>query len=424
MKEELLHFIWKLQLFAPSALQTTEGESVQVISAGLHNTCSGPDFLNAKIRIGGQLWVGNVEIHLQASDWYTHQHEKDKRYDSVILHIVWDDDVPVFTSTNVLIPTLKLKDFVQSSLLEKYQQLFLQQKEWIYCENDINTIDTFLLYHWFERLYVQRLEQKTALITSILQKNNNDWEATLFMLLARNFGLKVNGEAFYQMALTTHFSVVRKEMHRQESLEALFMGQSGLLSEKKEFLYYLQLQKEYQYIQKKHQLQPIFEKQMQFFRIRPTNFPTLRLSQLAVLYHKNKQLFSELMNVTEVNEFYKILKVSTSPFWETHYTFDKESKFSTKKISNSFIDLLIINTIIPLKFAYETSLGKSDFSTILKMAQQLKPEKNTIINHFKNIGIVAKNAFETQALLQLKNEMCNYKKCLECVVGKELLKRN
>lgn len=424
MKEELLHFIWKLQLFAPSALQTTEGESVQVISAGLHNTCSGPDFLNAKIRIGGQLWGGNVEIHLQASDWYTHQHEKDKRYDSVILHIVWNDDVPVFTSTNVLLPTLKLKDFVQSSLLEKYQQLFLQQKEWIYCENDINTIDTFLLYHWFERLYVQRLEQKTALITSILQKNNNDWEATLFMLLARNFGLKVNGEAFYQMALTTHFSVVRKEMHRQESLEALFMGQSGLLSEKKEFLYYLQLQKEYQYIQKKHQLQPIFEKQMQFFRIRPTNFPTLRLSQLAVLYHKNKQLFSELMNVTEVNEFYKILKVSTSPFWETHYTFDKESKFSTKKISNSFIDLLIINTIIPLKFAYETSLGKSDFSTILKMAQQLKPEKNTIINHFKNIGIVAKNAFETQALLQLKNEMCNYKKCLECVVGKELLKRN
>lgn len=422
MKEDLLHFIWKLQLFVNQELVTNQGETVQVISTGVHNTNSGPDFLNAKLKIGNQLWAGNVEIHINSSDWYAHHHEKDDRYSSVILHIVFTDDVPVFTNNNQLLPTLELKKFISTKLLDAYNQLFSKEKKWIFCESNIHTIDDFSWMNWLERLYIQRLQNKTDFIFSILQKSCNDWEATLFTLLAKNFGLKLNGEAFYQMATSFSFSIVRKESHQLTALEALFFGQSGLLADNKEFLYYKKLKTEYEYLQKKYSLKPINENQMQFFRLRPANFPTIRLSQFAMLYHKNQQLFSQLMNVKKTSDFYRFLKVETSDFWKTHYTFDKESKSITKKLSNSFIDLLIINTIIPLKFAYEKSLGKSDFSHILEISQQLKPEKNKIIAHFNELKIESNNAFETQALLQLKNEMCNHQKCLQCAVGKELLK--
>ncbi len=424
MKEDLLHFIWKLQLFSPKNLTTTEGENITVITTGKHNLHSGPDFFNAKLRIGNQLWVGNVEIHLKSSDWYAHHHEEDMRYDAVILHIVWEYDVPVFDKSNQPILTLQLKDFISDKMLKKYHELFEQPQKWIYCEKDIQTINAFKMSYWLERLYIQRLEDKMALITPILEANKYDWEATLFILLAKNFGLKINGEAFYQMAISLDFSIIRKESHHLHSLEALLFGQSALLDEQKEFIYYQELQKEYSYLQKKYSLQSIPENQLQFFRLRPANFPTIRISQLAMLYHQKRNLFSDLMKINDTKEFYKILKVGTSDFWKTHYTFDKSSKPITKNLSNSFIDLLIINTIVPLKFAYEKSLGKDSFEKILTLMKAVKPEKNTIISHFKETGITAKNALETQALLQLKNKMCQNQKCLECLVGKELLKNN
>ncbi len=422
MKEDLLHFIWKLQLFSSKELKTTTGELITVISTGKHNLHSGPDFFNTQLRIGKQLWAGNVEIHLKSSDWYAHHHEEDKRYDAVVLHVVWEYDVPVFDKSNQPIPTLQLKDLISSKMLEKYHTLFLQPQKWIYCEKDIQTIDTFKMNHWLERLYIQRLEKKMEIITPILEQNKYDWEETLFILLAKNFGLKINGDTFLQMAKSVDFSIIRKESHQLESLEALLFGQSGLLQEDKEFLYYQQLQKEYQYLQKKYSLQPIPENQLQFFRLRPPNFPTIRISQLAMLYHQKRNLFADLMKIDTSKYFYKTLKVSTSDFWKTHYTFDKSSKSITKNTSDSFIDLLIINTVVPLKFAYEKFLGGNDFEPILELIKGIKPEKNTIISHFKEVGITAKNAFETQALLQLKNEMCQHQKCLECLVGKELLK--
>lgn len=422
MKENLLHFIWKLQLFSCKKLHCTANDSVQLILPGLQNLNSGPDFLNAKIKIKDQLWAGNVEIHVKSSDWYIHKHETDENYDSVILHVVWEHDVEVFRKSNQIIPTLELKNYISKDLLVKYEQLFSKNKKWINCENNIDSIDNFVLSHWFERLYFDRLEGKSNQIQEILKKNNNNWEATLFILLARNFGLKINADSFYNFANSFDFSIVRKVSNNQEQLEALFFGQAGLLNNNNESEYFETLKKEYNYLRIKFNLTPISNGQVHFFRLRPNNFPTIRVSQLANLYHLHKNLFSEVIELKSVDMFYKLLNVSTSVFWKTHYTFEKESKKSNKYLTKSFIDLLLINAIIPLKFVYLKSLGKEDFSSILKIIDEIKPEKNSVISKFSELKIKSKNAFETQALLQLKNEYCTKQLCLQCEIGKELLK--
>lgn len=423
MKESLLHFIWKLKLFASKSLQSTNGELIEIISSGTQNFDSGPDFLNAKVYINKQLWVGNVEIHINSSDWYAHNHEIDDNYDSVILHVVWEHDVEIFRSTEHAIETLELKNYISKLLLEKYEQLFDKTKKWINCEKEIGTVNPFTLSNWKERLYFERLEQKSEQIQSIFKETNNDWEKTLFILLAQNFGLKVNSDAFLDMAKSIDFSIVRK-ISSKEQLESLLMGQAGLLSENKELEYYNLLKKEYDYLVNKFGLIPILKSQIQFFRLRPNNFPTIRLSQLSSLYHNHKNLFSKVIEIKDLNHFYELFNSTTSIFWETHFTFDKESKKSTKKVSKSFIDLLIVNTIIPLKFMYLKSLGKHNFNELVDLIESIKPERNSIISNFTDLKIECKSAFESQALLQLKKEYCNEQKCLECAVGNELLKPN
>jgi len=422
MKENLLHFIWKLKLFSSKNLQTINGETIEIISTGIGNNNSGPDFLNAKISINKQLWAGNIEIHINSSDWYAHNHEVDENYDAVILHVVWEHDVEIFRNSNQPIATLELKNYISKDLLNKHQQLFSNTKKWINCEQDINTINPFVLKHWLERLYFERLEQKSIQIEQLLTKNNNDWEATLFVLLAKNFGLKINADAFINFAISFDFSIVRKISSKPEQVEGLFFGQAGLLSNTSESVYFIKLKAAYDYLKLKFKLIPISDNQVQFFRLRPNNFPTIRLSQLASLYYNHQNLFSKIMEINTIQGFYDLLNVSTSKFWETHYTFEKESKQSSKKLTKSFVDLLLINTIIPLKFMYLKSLGKSDFSAVISIIEQIKPEKNTIISNFNDLKIKSNNAFETQALLQLKNEYCNKQLCLQCSIGKELLK--
>ena len=421
MKENLLHFIWKLKLFSTKKIRSTKGEIICIESAGFQNFNSGPDFLNAKIEINGQLWAGNVEIHVNSSDWYVHNHEIDENYDSVILHVVWEHDVDVFRKTNKSITTLALKNYISKSVLLSYNQLFGENKKWINCDNSIATIDKFKLYHWFERLYFERLEQKSTQVQQLLKKSNNNWEATLFTLLAKNFGLKINSEAFFNFANSFDFAILRKVSNNLVQLEALFFGQAGLLSNTYESAYFETLKKEYAYLQVKFKVAPISKGQVQFFRLRPNNFPTIRLSQLASIYYLHQNLFSKINEIQTVEGFYKLLNVSTSSFWETHYTFEKESKKSIKKLTKSLIDLLLINTIIPIKFMYLKSLGKTDFSALLAIIEAIKPEKNTIVSKFIDLKIKAINAFETQALLQLKNEYCNQQRCLDCEIGKELL---
>ncbi len=422
MKEKLLHFVWKLKLFSTVNLTSKSGKKIEIQSVGLANLNAGPDFLNAKIVIDRQLWAGNVEIHINSSDWYVHNHETDESYDSVILHVVWEHDIEVFNKSNQVIPTLELKEFINPNLLINYNELFSLNKKWILCESTIGTVDSFVLNNWFERLYYERLQQKAAQIQQVLNATNNDWEATLFILITRNFGSKVNGDAFFNLANTLNFSIVRKLSNNQKQLEALFIGQAGLLYGNCESNYYKKLKNEYDFLKAKFQLQPISEKQVRFFRLRPNNFPTIRLSQLATLYRKYQNLFSELMAVESVNSFYRFLKVSASPFWNTHYTFEADANKRVKKLSNSFIDLLLINTIIPIKFLYLKSLGKIDLTSLTTIIEHIKPEKNTVISKFSELKIKSENAFKTQALLQLKNEYCNNQQCLQCAIGKELLK--
>ncbi|WP_298881325.1 DUF2851 family protein [uncultured Polaribacter sp.] len=423
MNEDFLHYVWQYQLFSFQELKTTQNDDLLVVKTGMHNFNSGPDFLNAQIKINHQLWVGNVEIHLKSSDWYMHHHEIDKNYDAVILHVVWEDDAEVYMKNNKPLPVLVLKDFVLKTALQNYRNLFAVKQSWIPCENEIATIDSFTLNNWKERLFFERLERKSTEMNAVLENNKNDFEATLFQLLAKNFGLKVNGDAFFRLATSFDFSVLRKVRFNESVITALLFGQGGFLEEEVENVYYQQLKKDYKYLQHKFQLESKTKNMFSFFRMRPSNFPTIRIAQLASLYHIHQNLFSKMLESKKLNEFYKLFDVTVNLFWKTHYTFEKESKSSPKKITKSFIDLLLVNTIIPLKFLYQKRSGTVNQSEFLQLLQKIKPEKNSIISKFKELKIDSNNAYETQSLLELKNNYCAKKLCLQCAIGKSILSR-
>ena len=421
MKEDFLHHVWQHKKFAVTQLQTTAGESIQILNSGQYLQLAGPDFFNAQIIIGNQKWAGNVEIHIKSSDWYFHNHENDSNYDSVILHVVWEYDTPIFRKDNLEIPTLELRNYVALSDLHKYQSL-ISQKSWIFCENEITNVDGFIFKNWQERLYFERLERKSAEIMTLLAESNNDWEAVLFCLLAKNFGLNTNGPLFLKMTKSIPFSVVRKESFVVDNLEALFFGQANMLVSNFQDNYTKKLLQDYTYIAQKHKIQKSVFESVAFFKHRPDNFPTIRLEQLAALYHKEHNLFSKIVSVTSITEIYTLFQIEVSKYWETHYNFDKKSVTKKKKITNSFIDLIMINTIIPVRFAYEQSLQKEYSQEIIELTTALQPEKNIVIDKFASIGIFAENAFQSQSLLQLKNEYCDAKKCLQCAIGAFLLK--
>jgi hypothetical protein len=423
LKEEFLHYVWKYKLFSLTNLQTVSKESVHIFKEGMHNRNSGPDFLNAQIRMDHQLWIGNVEIHLKSSDWYLHHHEKDEKYDAVILHVVWEHDSAIFMKNNKPLPTLVLKNLVDKNLIHNYQQLCSHQSRWIPCESQINWVDDFTLKNWLERLFFERLERKSNFINGLLEKNHADFEAVLFCLLAKNFGLKLNGDAFLALAESIDFSIIRKEQSAEKSFTALLFGQAGFLEAVSEEEYYRELKREYEYLQHKYHLTPISKNQFQFFRIRPTNFPTIRMAQLVSLYHQHKNLFSKLISINKIDDFYTLFSVEVNEFWKTHYSFDSPSKRSLKKLSKSFIDLLIINTIIPLKFVYQMHRNQIDENELIHLIKQLKPERNSIISRFNNLHIESESAFDTQALLELKNNYCASKRCLECAIGSKILYR-
>lgn len=421
MKEDFLHYVWQYKKFDFSDLKTTQNESLTLINSGFYSQLAGPDFFNAQIIIDNQKWAGNVEIHLKSSDWYVHHHEKDTNYDSVILHVVWEHDTPIFRKDNSEIPVLELQQYVLNKELDNYNAL-AAPKSWIYCEKQLATIDDFILKSWQERLYFERLERKSLPIEQLLKQTENNWEAVLFSMIAKNFGLNTNGAIFFNIANSIPFSVIRKESFEVENLEALFLGRANLLNTVKQDYYFIDLQKRWNYIKVKHQLTDVLIDEVQFFKHRPDNFPTIRLAQLAQLYHHQVNLFSQIIEAQSTTEWYKLFDVKVSDYWQTHYQFDKESPKKRKGLTNSFIDLLLINTIIPFQFAYAKSLGKEISENIVTLLTKLPSEKNAVLDKFAFFGVKSKNAFEGQALLQLKNEYCNQKKCLKCSIGLELLK--
>lgn len=423
MKEDFLHYLWKYKKFDTSALCSTSFQSIVILHAGDHLQTAGPDFFNAQLLIGDQKWAGNVEIHLRSSDWYVHGHEKDPAYDTVILHVVWEHNTPILRKDNTEIPTLELKGFVDKDTLVKYE-LLLQAKSWINCENQLSDMDGFVLRNWQERLYFERLERKYELIQSVLQLTENDWEAALFCLLARSFGSNTNGSAFFAIAMSIPFSVIRKERNSTDSLEALLLGMAGLLDDPKEDVYFRGLASTFGYLSKKYHLAPSMFEPIQFFRLRPDNFPTIRLSQLANLYTRHTHLFSLIIAAESVEQLYQIFEVSASHYWQNHYQFDHPSVQRKKTLSRSFIDLIIINTIMPIRFAYAQSRGADNTEEAIVLLERMKAEKNNVIQKFEDIGVPIQNAFQTQALLQLKQEYCDKGKCLECAIGVELLKSN
>ncbi|MFY0604751.1 MAG: DUF2851 family protein [Flavobacteriaceae bacterium] len=422
MKEDFLHYVWRYALYSQVKLQTTNSEDIQIVKPGLYNKNTGPDFLNSELIINHQKWVGNVEIHVNASDWYVHQHEKDNNYDAVILHVVWNHDVEVYMKDNTTLPTLELKRVVDGNVINNYQRLINNSLKWIPCEEDIKHIDKFTINHWLESLYFERLEYKTIEIESILETSQNNWEALLFHMLSKNFGLSINGDSFLKLAQSFNFTIVRKEKCNLKMLSALFFGQAGFLEEQLEDEYHIALKKEYIYLKHKYHLKSLQKKEFQFFRMRPSNFPTVRIAQLVALYASKEHLFSSIMNAKSVEDYRLLFEINIDEYWKTHYNFGKPSNRSSKKLTNSFIDLILINTILPLKFYYLKTQGKLSEEHLMNLIKEIKPEKNTIIYKFSDLHIKAENALQTQALIALKNNYCAHKRCLECSIGNQLLR--
>lgn len=417
MKEDFLHYVWKFQKFDRCEFHTTNNEKFHIRNKGSHNLNSGPDFFNSQIELEGQVWAGNVEIHIKSSDWYAHGHETDPAYDNVILHVVWEHDAEIFRNDGSKIPTFVVKEHIPKNTLEQYQKLFSKEKKWINCETDFETVEDFIIENWLERIYFERLQKKESQLLKELEDSQNHWESLLFRMLCKNFGLKVNGDSFFSIAKSVDFSVVKKCSKERQDLEALLMGQAGLLEGHNEDWYFKTLKVQYGYLKHKFGLRNENVIVPKFFRLRPPNFPTLRLAQFAMLYFELDNLFSKVIAIQDIKDFYELFNICGSDYWDTHYNFGVSSLERKKRISKSFVDLLIINTIIPLKFCYAMQQGSDISEEILNLASRISSEENTIVKKFNSLRHISKNAYQSQALLQLKAEYCDNNKCLQCAIG-------
>ena len=423
MQEEFLHYVWKYKAFRSSLIETVHGETIEIASLGTQNLHSGPDFFNAQIRIADQLWAGNVEIHVKSSDWYLHNHEKDKAYDNVVLHVVWHYDAEIFRKDNTEIPTLELQHYVDKALLTNYKRL-IQSKSWINCEKEFRKVDSFLLNNWLERLYIERLERKSNAISEILLTSKNDWEAVLFKMLLRSFGLNINGDAFMSLAASIDYSMIRKLQHDVSGIEALLFGQSDLLNEDIQDAYFLELKNHYQFIKQKYKLDNQGVLPIKFFRLRPSNFPTVRLSQFSNLYTLEHQLFSKVISLKSKEDYYELFRKGVSEFWMSHYTFRKSSKKTKKILTKPFIDLIIINTIIPIKFSYAKASGQLMEEDLFHLIKQIRPESNNIVAKFFDLMDLEKTVLTSQSYLELKRHYCDKNLCLQCAIGNNLITKN
>jgi len=421
MTEEFLHYIWQYRLYNPN-LVLQSGEQVEVLHPGMHNVDSGPDFFNAKIRIGDTIWAGNIEIHIQSSDWKRHNHQQDMSYDNVILHVVWRDDMPVFRNDGTVIPTLELDGLYNENAWKNYLR-FMASHQWIPCNTMIAGVDTFLRNAWLDRVLVERLERKSLQVEHILLLNNNDWAQTFYRLLARNMGFKLNNQAFEMLAQSLPVQFLAKHADDLFQVEAMVFGQAGLLGINFTDEYPQKLKKEYEFLKAKFNLSPIDAHLWRFMRLHPGNFPTLRLAQFASIIHHSGAIISELFNSDDVNTYRKLFSAEASEYWNTHYTFDKLSAPRRKTLGQSSIDLLIINLVAPILLSY--GRRKSDTKITEKpidLLMQLKGENNSLIRKWAELGMDVSNAASTQALLELKSNYCDNKKCLSCSVGIQLLK--
>lgn len=424
MTEEFLHHIWKFRLFDQLNLKTVDGEAIKIEKTGEHNSDAGPDFFNAKIKIGNTLWAGNVEIHINSSDWKKHHHQKDKAYDNIILHVVHTADKELYRTSGEKIPALELKKRIDKKVFQKYLN-FKSSRDWIPCEKLIQTVPKLIINSTLDKLLLERLERKSISIVESLKLNNNNWEETFYQQMAHNFGFKTNAEPFELLAKSLPSIVLAKQKSSLLQIEAMLFGQAGLLNEHFKDKYPQQLQNEYVFLKQKFKLYPIDKHLWKFLRLRPANFPTVRISQFTNLVYRSTHLFSRIMETEKCEDLKKLMNVEVSEYWKTHYVFDKESKQKEKHLGEDAINVIIINTVVPFLFVYGKQKGEEKYvDRALNFLEQIDGENNSIITKWNLLKLPVKKAHSTQALLQLKNEYCNHKKCLSCSIGNYLLKNS
>ena len=430
--EQLLHYCWKHKLWPIEGLQTTDGQEVEVIDPGLHNRNSGPDFFNAKVKIGGTLWVGNVEIHDKSSDWYQHGHQQDEHYNNVVLHVVGVADREVQMQSGHFVPQMVLT--IPPSVHDNYEEL-LRTDAYPPCYRIIPSLTRLTIHAWMAALQTERLEQKTIAIQERVKEAGGSWEDAYFQTMARNYGFGINGDAFEEWARHIPLQAVGKHRDDLFQIEAIFMGQAGLLElntipaqYQQQALnegYFAKLRNEYQYLAHKFSLTPMNAQLWRFLRLRPQNFPHIRIAQLANLYYQRKATLSALIDCQDMPAMAAMLRTQVTPYWETHYTFGSESFRNAKHLSPFSINLLMINTCVPMLFAYgRHSMKETLCDRAFDILEQLKAENNHIIRMWKECGLDVKSAGDSQALIQLKREYCDKKECLRCRIGFEYLKRS
>ncbi len=409
--EQFLHYVWFQKLFVPKQT-TTDGQRVEIIDVGQCNTDAGPDVFNAKVRIGETLWAGNVEFHQRSSDWLLHEHGKNPAYDSVILHVVGKADTDIFRPDGHKIPQLELQ--YPQNLNDSYQE-FLAKKTFVPCANSLSQISDFEKHAWLDRLAVERLEHKTQVIDDLLQKTTNNWEEAFYIILARAFGFSTNALPFELLAKSLPNTILGKHRNDLQQIEALLFGQAAMLETEKNDDYYALLQREYRFLKAKFSLTPIDGSLWKFLRLRPSNFPTIRLAQLANLIVKSHNLFSQILEKTDLKSLRELFVCEAGDYWKTHYIFGEKSSERSKKLSTSSIDILLINSVIPFLFCYGTRHNNEQLQQrAIDFLMALPAERNSIVQGFAACGISAENACDTQALIQLKRAYCDIRNCLRC----------
>jgi len=420
MREEFLHHIWRLKRFDHTDLKGVHGERIQILNYGQLNHNAGPDFLNAKILIDQTCWVGHVEIHIKSSEWYNHNHQNDPNYKNVILHVVHSHNREVINNTGIPLITLELKHRIDTKLLEHYF-LLRQNKTFVACQELIHKIDQSRLRIYLERLLTNRLERKSQYIKQLLSSYNNDWEHVCYLLTAKYLGSNINSEAFLEFSQRLPYALINKNYSNLFRLEALTFGQAGLLKITKDD-YFKRLNSEYHHLKNKYCLIPMTGLQWNFGRLRPGNFPSIRLAQLAAIYHKSPKLFRMIIDNPQLEVFQSLLNQSASNYWSEHYIPGKKSKFLIKKIGAKTRNQIIINAFIPLIFTYASiHMNNLLIEKCLNMFANLASENNAILSKWKRFGINSKTAGESQALIELKTQFCEQQKCLNCQIGTKLL---
>ncbi|MBK5719994.1 DUF2851 family protein, partial [Dysgonomonas sp. Marseille-P4677] len=416
--EDILHYVWKFRLFQ-KGLTTNSGQPIEVIDVGLPNTDEGPDFFNAKVKIGDKMWAGNIEIHRTSDEWVKHKHHTSKNYNSVILHVVEKANCEVFNELGQ--PIIQCEITYPEQIKENYEFLIHSNTD-IPCCNHIPSINSFHLNSWMNALLIERLERKANHIQELLERYNNSWEDVFYVILSRNFGFGLNSDSFERLALSLPLKYIQKQGDNLIQIEALLFGQTGILDNLKvKDDYFLLLKKEYEFLKNKYDLKPLESYIFKSLRMRPTAFPQIRIAQLAALLHSSHGLFSKITASEDVERIRLIFHVNASEYWQTHFAFDATSERKSKYIGDSSLDIIIINTVAPILFLYGKSIDSEvHCERALRFLELLKPEKNSITKRFEKLKMPLRNAADSQAIIQLKREYCEPRKCLFCRIGHQL----